>query len=96
MTGVMFLRPPSLVMRAMAVVVGLVWAAGGGWWSYEVAVNGLEFPTRRSSNVCYAVLAAGVMLVISGLRRAKSQDFEDEIPDLGGRLRRRTDDDFGD
>jgi hypothetical protein len=97
MNGVMFLRPPSLATRVMAVVIGLVWVVVGGWWTHENEVNGIEFPTRRTTWVCPAVGASGVMLIISGLRRTKSRDFEDEVSDVGGRGRfARGDEDFGD
>jgi hypothetical protein len=97
MNNWMFLRPTSLATRAMAIVIGLAWMAVGGWWTYEVKVNGIEFPTRRTEWVCPAVFVCGLMLIVSALRPSKSRSFEDEVSDVDGGLRRRWhDDDFGD
>jgi hypothetical protein len=81
MLGVMFLSPPSWFTRVGAVVVGSIWAALGAWWSYWVAIEGSEFPTRRTSHLCFALLTAGVMLIGSGLRPTRPRPFEDEVPD---------------
>jgi hypothetical protein len=92
MTGVMFLRRPSLLTRVAAVVIGCVWAALGAWWTFEVVVHGAEFPTRRSSYFCFGLLGAGIMLIGSGLRPWRARDFDGEVSDLGKHAMRGHDD----
>ena len=60
----MFLRPTSLLTRLSAIVIGSIWAAAGGFWTYQVLVHDAEFPSRRSRGICFVILCAGVMMVI--------------------------------
>lgn len=92
MTGVMFLQRPSWVTRLAAVVIGCIWATLGAWWTFEVVVNGAEFPSGRSRYACFGLLGAGIMLVGSGLRPWRPRDFEGELSDAGEDALRRGDD----
>ena len=78
----MFLRPTSVLMRLSAFVIGSIWACAGAVWTYHVLVFNSDFPTERSNDLCFAVLAAGLLLVASALLPSKRPDFESETPDL--------------
>ena len=74
----------GLGTRLAMVVVGAVWAAAGAawlWLALGVAPGPLERNTSGLLVIPLALLAAGMLLVKTGVTRDRPKSFEDEIPD---------------
>jgi hypothetical protein len=80
----MFLRPASPFKRLVAIVIGLIWTAVGGAWTY-FNLKARPDPSdgeRAGDRIAVLILLGGVGLVCSGLRRSRPAHIEAETPDL--------------
>ena len=70
--------------RIAMIVVGAVWAAAGGGWLW-FALRHAPSPADRNSGgllvIPIALLAAGTLLVKTGVTRDRPKTFEEEVPD---------------
>ena len=74
----------GLGTRLAMVVVGAAWAAAGAawlWLALGLAPGPLERNTAGLLAIPLALLAAGMLLVKTGVTRDRPKSFEDEVPD---------------
>lgn len=80
----MFLRPASPFKRLAAIIIGLIWTAIGGTWTYfnAAAPRDYDRPDDTDPRLGVLILMGGIGLVGSGLRPSRSSHIEAETPDL--------------
>src|SRR5688500_9563352 len=74
----MFLCPASPLKRLAAIMIGLVWTAVGGTWTYFNATRARDYSSRDDTDprLGVLILMGGIGLVGSGLRPSRSAHIE--------------------